>query len=106
MVATFSHTPLRFLVRLSPEGQIFEADAEHSLLDHAELAGFELPSSCRNGTCRSCMCRLLQGTVSYLIAWPGLSAEEKGEGYILPCVAVAQSPLLLDQRALPPGTQA
>jgi hypothetical protein len=34
--------------------------------------------------------------VRYRIEWPGLSAEEKAEGYILPCVAHAQSDLILD----------
>ncbi len=33
------------------------------------------------------MARLLQGQVRYDIPWPGLSAEEKMEGYCLPCIA-------------------
>jgi hypothetical protein len=33
--------------------------------------------------------------VTYRIEWPGLSAEEKVEGYILPCVAHAASDLTL-----------
>jgi ferredoxin len=40
---------------------------------------------------------LLQGEISYLIEWPGLSAEEKAEGWILPCVAQARSDLLLQR---------
>lgn len=58
-----------------------------SLLESAERAGIELLSSCRNGTCRTCMCRLAEGQVRYRIEWPGLSLEEKMEGWILPCVA-------------------
>ena len=68
-----------------------------SLLESAERAGIELLSSCRNGTCRTCMCRLMAGEVRYRIEWPGLSREEKTEGWVLPCVAEAagEAPLLL-----------
>jgi len=67
-----------------------------SLLLAAERAGIDLPSSCRNGTCRTCICRLRSGTVSHLIEWPGLSFDEKREGYILPCVAVARGDLEIE----------
>ncbi|MGZ5819510.1 MAG: 2Fe-2S iron-sulfur cluster-binding protein, partial [Burkholderiaceae bacterium] len=53
-------------------------------------------SSCRNGTCRTCMCRLIDGQVSYRIEWPGLSADEKRDGYILPCVAYPESDLVIE----------
>jgi len=66
-----------------------------SLLESAERAGIELLSSCRNGTCRTCMCRLAEGQVRYRIEWPGLSREEKAEGWVLPCVAEALSDLVL-----------
>lgn len=52
-----------------------------------ELGGIDWPSSCRNGTCRTCLGLMLSGTVRYDIEWPGLSAEEKAEGCVLPCVA-------------------
>jgi Na+-transporting NADH:ubiquinone oxidoreductase subunit NqrF len=42
------------------------------------------------------MCKLKSGTVSYQIEWPGLTKEEKEEGWILPCVAEAQSDLVLE----------
>ena len=51
------------------------------------MSRVELPSSCRNGTCRTCMCKLVSGTVDYNVEWPGLLPEEKAEGYVLPCVA-------------------
>ncbi len=37
------------------------------------------------------MCRLARGQVGYRIDWPGLTREEKAEGYILPCVAYPES---------------
>lgn len=83
-------------VRLEPSGLGFEAEAGTTLLKAAESAGIEMPSSCRNGTCRTCICRLLSGSIRHTVEWPGLSAEEKAEGWILPCVAEAQSDLSID----------
>lgn len=81
--------------RLLPDDLPFDAPAGTPLLLSALQAGIFLDSSCRNGTCRSCICRLASGTVSYRIEWPGLSAEEKAEGLILPCVAYPASDLVL-----------
>jgi len=39
---------------------------------------------------------LKSGEISYQIDWPGLTREEKAEGYLLPCVAVAESDLVID----------
>ncbi|GAB3470506.1 2Fe-2S iron-sulfur cluster-binding protein [Polaromonas eurypsychrophila] len=88
-----------YSARLLPDGEPFDAAAGRPLLQSALQASIFLESSCRNGSCRSCVCRLASGQVSYRIAWPGLSAEEKAEGWILPCVAFPASDLVL----LPPG---
>ncbi len=60
--------------------------------------GVDWPRSCRNGTCRTCLGRLAQGNIRHTVEWPGLSAEEKAEGCVLPCVAVP----LADVALLPP----
>ena len=57
--------------------------------------GVDWPRSCRNGTCRTCICQLVSGEVTYTVAWPGLSAEEKAEGLVLPCVAQPLSDVVL-----------
>ncbi|MBG9387801.1 2Fe-2S iron-sulfur cluster-binding protein [Caenimonas aquaedulcis] len=85
----------RYIARFEPGAQIIEVTAGQPLLQAAEQAGIPLPSSCRNGTCRTCMTLLLEGQVSYRIEWPGLLAEEKAEGWILPCVAYPQSDVTL-----------
>jgi len=41
----------------------------------------------------------LEGDVTYRIEWPGLSAQEKAEGYVLPCVAYPLSDVTLEQPA-------
>lgn len=84
-----------FTARLAPDGPAFAAPTDMPLLKAAELAGLGLASSCRNGTCRTCLCRLASGQVAYRIEWPGLSAEEKREGFILPCVAYPLSDVVI-----------
>ena len=91
--------PARFEVVVEPAGLRFEAAADVPLLRAAREAGLLLPSSCRNGTCRACLCRLRSGRVAYTIEWPGLSADEKAEGCILPCVALACSALVIEAAA-------
>ena len=76
--------------------QQFNAPASMTLLDAARAAGITLPSSCRNGTCRTCICKIKCGKVSYRIEWPGLSIDEKREGYILPCVAYPLSDVVIE----------
>ncbi|RJF99091.1 2Fe-2S iron-sulfur cluster-binding protein [Noviherbaspirillum saxi] len=85
----------RFSVRIEPSGWTFEVGPDQPILAAARASGIDLPASCRNGTCRTCLCKLAGGTIRHNIEWPGLSAEEKREGYVLPCVALAQSDLVL-----------
>jgi ferredoxin len=87
--------PAVFHVTLLPQGRRFEARADESLLKAGLRALAPMPSSCRNGTCRTCMCRLESGEIVYEIEWPGLTREEKAEGLVLPCVARALSDVVL-----------
>lgn len=79
--------PLAWCVRVAP-GQ--------SLVEAARAAGVRLRSSCRNGTCRACLCRLVAGEVDYRIDWPGITAEERQGGWILPCVAVPRGDVVIE----------
>ena len=86
-----------------PQTWSCQIPAGQSILEAALKAGIRLPNSCRNGVCRACMCKLLEGKIQYRIEWPGLSAEEKAEAWILPCVAqacgrvVIQAPLAINE---------
>lgn len=82
-------------MRLEPQAAIFDCAADQPLLLAALAAGIALPWSCRNGTCRTCISHLIEGRVEHLIPWPGLSAEEKAEGWVLPCIACPRSDLTL-----------
>lgn len=89
----------KFVVTVNPHGWRFDAAGNQPLLRSAEEAGIRLPSSCRNGTCRACICRITAGRVHYRIEWPGLSADEKRDGYILPCVAYPDADITLENQA-------
>jgi ferredoxin len=91
-------TPEIFRALVDPPGLAFDAPAASTLLDSAERAGLDklkMDSSCRNGTCRTCICQLVSGEVGYRIDWPGLSGEEKRDGSILPCVAYPLSDVVI-----------
>lgn len=83
-------------VRVEPQGIEWLARPDEDLVRSALDAGWLLPRSCRNGTCRTCRCRLLQGRVRHRVEWPGLSREELSEGWILPCVALPLSAVVLE----------
>jgi len=89
-----------YTITLMPQGWQFTAKAGTTLLAAAELAGIRLLSSCRNGTCRTCLCRMPTGQVRYTVDWPGVSPDERLDGYILPCVAVAEADIILQARAV------
>ena len=86
----------QFSVKVEPAGLAFETSDAVSIMEAALLADVVMPVSCRNGTCRTCLCHLREGQVRYRIEWPGVSADEKKDGWILPCVAVAESDLVID----------
>lgn len=77
-------------------GQRFHATEEDTVLQAAERAGLPFPSSCRNGTCRTCLRKVLEGDIVYLIDWPGVSADERAQGYFLPCVSCPATDLVID----------
>ena len=85
-----------FTARVGDDGTQCDAWPEQPLLLSLEQGGIDWPSSCRNGACRACMCRLVEGEIAYAVEWPGLSRDEKDEGWILPCVALARSALVIE----------
>lgn len=89
--------PPFFIASVGSDGSQCDAWTHQPLLASLEQGGLDWPSSCRNGTCRTCIGQLVRGEVRYEIEWPGLSAEEKAEGCVLPCVAFPCSDLVLQK---------
>ena len=76
-----------FTARTADGSSQCDAWPDQPLLLSLEQGGMAWPSSCRNGTCRTCIGHLREGSVRHAIEWPGLSAEELAAGCVLPCVA-------------------
>lgn len=67
---------------------------QESILDAAEKAGVEIESSCRAGTCGTCVATVLKGEVSYEENYDALGALEAGQ--ILTCCAQPKSAVVID----------
>ncbi len=65
-----------------------------TLLENGEDAGLILPYSCRAGMCGRCKAKLISGEVKQSSS-DGLTAQEKQEGYILCCCAIATSDVVI-----------
>lgn len=80
-------------IRILPSGHEFTAAADESLLDAALQQGHVLPYGCRNGTCATCIGRVVAGEVRYPgdTLPPALSEAEHAGGQALLCQACAAS---------------
>jgi tRNA pseudouridine32 synthase/23S rRNA pseudouridine746 synthase len=84
---------LGFTITLKNRRLSWHCSPHESVIHSAKRQGIELPTSCQNGTCRTCLIPSSKGGLEHLIAWPGLSLEEKAQGALLPCVACPTSDL-------------
>ena len=75
--------------------RVVEVSSEERLLDALEAAGLRLPYGCRHGACITCAARLLDGTVDQS-AGKALKPAQQAAGYVLLCVARAQSDCVIE----------
>ena len=90
-------TPTLFTARTEPDQLQVDAWSHEPLLLSLEVGGANWPSSCRAGSCRTCIGQIESGQVRYTMEWPGLTPEEHAQGYVLPCVAHPCSNVVLRQ---------
>jgi ferredoxin-NADP reductase len=75
-------------------GKVCQSSSGSTLLDLAERNGVQIPFGCRQGQCGTCATRVLSGTVQMDVE-AGLTAEQKNDGYVLPCVSRCEGTVVL-----------
>lgn len=92
---------MTYRIELLPSGNSFEVEEGGKILNAGLEAGYQLPYSCRRGTCATCRCRIIEGEVDYGQYLEAMLPEEmKAQGYALMCQASALSDVKIEVREL------
>ena len=88
------------MVHLTQSDVKFEVAEDETILEAAERAGVMVSYSCRSGTCRSCIARVLCGLAEHdpeYVDELNIDADEISDGYRLLCSALAHSDLKVEK---------
>ncbi len=88
--------------RLTYEGNPIPLEPGQTVLDAAHASGIDLPCSCRNGVCQSCLVKAEPGTTPPPGSQKGLKPSLTQRGYFLACVARPTE----DLAVVPPDAEA
>ena len=80
-------------VKIDGNQHSFECPPGKTILEMAEDAGVDIPSSCQSGSCGACECRLVSGTVE-MDDPIALSDQDIKDGLILACISKCTSDVL------------
>ncbi len=89
-----------YIIRLSKTGAVFPAAEDEVILEAAERAGIVLTHSCRGGTCRACITRVISGCIEHdpeYVDELSIDRSEVAAGYRLLCSSLACSDAELDR---------
>lgn len=84
-ISATGHSTVRARLALDRSHLVVDVPPGATLLEAAETAGVHIPSLCRSGVCGTCKTRLISGDVQF--SSDAVDADERAQGYILPCVA-------------------
>jgi CDP-4-dehydro-6-deoxyglucose reductase len=89
-----------YTVYLTKTDVQFAVKDGETILEAAEDAGIVLSYSCRSGTCRSCITRVLSGSAEHDPEYAdelNIDAGELADGYRLLCSSLVYSDLILER---------
>lgn len=83
-----------FEVQLARSGRVIAVPADRTVVQALAAAGIEIPTSCEQGICGTCLTRVLAGIPEHRDAY--LTPEERAAGdRFLPCCSRAKTPRLV-----------
>ncbi len=83
-----------FQVKVSSSGQVIAVGAEQTIVQALSDAGIDVPISCEQGVCGTCLTRVLAGEPDHRDLY--LTDEEKAANdQLLPCCSRSKSPVLV-----------
>ncbi len=83
-------------VEFTRSRRVIDAPEDTFILTAAMQAGLRLPSSCTEGVCGTCKCRLVSGQVDMTHAG-GIRQREIDQGMILVCCSRPLSDLIIER---------
>ena len=90
---------MSYTVTLKASGKTFQAKPSQTILEAAADAGITIPYGCRSGMCGSCKGKLISGDVMLEdYQESALTEQEKSDGLILCCKALATESITIDIR--------
>ncbi|AVX92139.1 oxidoreductase [Pseudomonas koreensis] len=83
-----------FEVELAKSGQVFQIPADRTVFEVLDECGIEIPSSCEQGVCGSCITRVLDGIPEHRDQFM-TAAEHALNDQFTPCCSRSKSPRLV-----------
>jgi ferredoxin len=81
-------------------GYSFEVFPNETVLDAAIRAGIPIPYSCRSGTCRTCISRVISGSIEHDPEYLDdllIDQDEVADGYRLLCSSLAHTDSVIER---------
>lgn len=83
-----------FQVKLASSGQVITVPADKSIVEALAAEGIDIPVSCEQGVCGTCLTRVLEGEIDHRDLYL-TDAEKEANDQILPCCSRSKSAMLV-----------
>lgn len=83
-----------FQLKLASSGQVFDIPADQTVMDVLRDNGVDLPTSCEQGVCGTCITRVIEGVPEHRDYYLTNDEREKGDQFT-PCCSRSKTPMLV-----------